>query len=112
MNLPSYGVCLPCHWRSVIDGNEVVVSWLYSTDLHLRLLDCRAERLTTEAGRRAKAFAEEVLEEASEELSVFIPLPETESPDVFSHRADGYIFINTHTTLNEMLVAAGHATKL
>lgn len=120
MRLPPYGLCLPCTVVDVRDGDTVVVRF-HSDDYRwpLRLQDCWAPETSTAAGRRAKLFAQELIDGA-DRTSVFLPLP----PDITAgeplnlikelftfDRAIGFLFLDSRTTLNEEMVRSGHATK-
>ena len=115
MNLPPYGLCLPCVYIRCVDGDTIVVTrrgsdWKW----RIRLLDCWAPERRTKAGKAATQFAKSILEESADELSAFVPFPKkVKNPlQIFSmRRVLGHIFVGTERTLSEMLVDAGHATK-
>lgn len=115
MQLPPYGLCLPCRVRRVIDGDTVEVSLPGSDRIWpIRLLDCWAPERNTVEGQAAKAFAQRVVDEAEGELSLYVPAPE----DGFRlleiltmGRLLGHIYVGTEDTLSEIMVRSGHATK-
>lgn len=114
MNLPPYGLSLPCSVRRVIDGDTVVVSIPGSErQWRIRLLDCWAPELSTEAGQIAKRAAEELVADA-DQLSVFIPAPANavEPLSILTMgRVLGHVFLRTDQTLSEAMVARGLAFK-
>lgn len=121
MQCPPFGLCLPCEYVESRDGDTVVVR-VKNTSLNwaIRLIDTWAPEVkgsTRLAGLQAKTFVHEVLEEAGDDLRVFIPAPEIHGPHpnllqwLTFDRIPGYIFVDSKQTLNQMVVAAGHATE-
>lgn len=114
MNRPRHGLCLPCVYRHCRDGNTVVISWRGSTrEWAIRLINCWAPGLDTHAGCDAFAFAKSIMEDADAggDLHVYIPASGEVENLLRGVVSLGWIFVNTETTLNEMMVLAGHATE-
>lgn len=115
MTLPPYGLCLPVKCRRIVDGDTVVVAFAGSDrEWSVRLLDCWAPERNTVEGQAAKLFAQRVIDEAADELSLFIPAPpDAKHPlDLFTFgRILAQIFVGTEDTLSEIMVRSGHATK-
>lgn len=114
MQLPQYGLTLPCIVRRVIDGDTVIVSIPGSQrQWRIRLLDCWAPELSTEAGQAAKRAAEELVADA-DKLSVFVPAPANAVAPLSiltMGRVLGHVFLRTDETLSEAMVARGLAVK-
>lgn len=113
MNLPPYGLCVPCVYRRCRDGDTVEVSRRGSSrHWAIRLIGCSSPELHEPGGAEAKAFAEELLEQA-DQISVFVPLPEEADGLLRSvlsfDRLLGVVFVDSDTTLSERLIRAGHA---
>lgn len=112
---PPAGICVPVRYLRCRDGDTVEVSLPHSALIHaVRLVDCWCPELRQPGGPEAKEFAESVLEDC-EELFLFVPLPPNmvNIARLFSFdRVVGQLWINQTQTLNEMLVAAGHATRM
>lgn len=114
MNLPPYGLTLPCIVRRVIDGDTVEIS-LPGSDRRwpIRLLDCWAPELPTEAGQIAKRAAEELVADA-DQTSVFLPAPRDAMKLLAMTtmgRLLGHVFLRTDQTLSEAMVQRGMAFK-
>lgn len=114
MNLPPYGLCLPCRFVRCRDGDTVEIAFCGSDRVWaIRLIDCWCAEKSLAEGREAKQYAEKILEQV-DRLSVFVPAPK----DVHNllhnltfDRVPGYLYVTTDRTLNEMMVLGGHATK-
>ncbi len=104
---PPHGICLPCRFVRVRDGDTVEVSVYSGLVWAIRLLDCCCPELHEPGGPEAKAFAEQVLEEADAELSVWIPAPR-ETTNLLKNltfdRVPGDIYVGTERTLTSMLL--------
>lgn len=115
MTLPPYGICLPVKCRRVTDGDTIVVAFPGSErEWSIRLLDCWAPERNTLEGQEAKAFAQCVVDEAADELSLFIPAPASSLHplDILTMgRLLGHIFVGTERTLSQIMVDTGHATR-
>jgi len=114
MTLPPYGLCLPCKYRRCRDGDTVEISVLGADRIWaIRLIDCWAPDRNEPGFKEAKAFAEEVLQDA-DHLSVYVPAPrDTRNllANLTFDRVPGWLFVGTEDTLNAMMVHAGHATE-
>lgn len=115
MNRPPTGLCLKVVASSVTDGDTVAVKLPGSANVwKVRLLDCWAPELNTEAGKQAKAFLKMFLSKQNN-LHLWIPAPE--KPGNLLHalttfdRLLGHIFVDDRTTVSEVMVEAGHARK-
>lgn len=114
---PNYGMTFPCELHKIRDGDTVVVR-LRSDGLlwPIRLIDCWAPETrgaSREAGLAAKHHAEAILL-AAKEMAVYIPFPgpvDCITKLLTFDRIPGYLFVSPCETLNELMVAAGHATK-
>ena len=113
MNLPPYGLCVPCVYRRCRDGHTVEVSRAGSSRVWaIRLIGCNTPELHQPAGPEAKAFAESLLEQA-DRVSVFIPLPR-EADKLLRNVLSfgdvlGVVYLDSETTLAERLIRAGQA---
>lgn len=115
MERPPFGLCLPCTFVRCRDGDTVEVSLPGSDHVWaIRLIRCWCKEMHEPGGREAKQFAEKILMQAGNTLSVFIPAPR----DVHNllrnltfDRVPGYLYVNAEQTLNEMMVLGGHATE-
>ena len=114
MNRPPHGLCLPVEYRKCRDGDTVVVVLAESPRVWaIRLIDCWCPELHEPGGKEAKQYAEKVLSQCTH-LSVFLPAPHDIHnllSNVTFDRLPGYLWINDDRTLNEIMVAGGHATK-
>ena len=114
---PPAGLYLPVEMHALRDADTIVVSvpgsqWQWA----VRLADCWAPERHTEEGRRAEAFAHELLtanRAAGKELRLFLPAPTGRQllKALTFDRLVGWIYLDPLRTLNEALVAAGHATR-
>lgn len=114
MRRPPPGLCLPVTIAEVRDGDTVVVQLPRSPyKWPVRLLECWAPELNTPEGKKAKAFAQEVLFDI-DQLYLWIPAPqevEVLLKNLTFDRLLGHLFLDSETTLSEMMVRTGHATK-
>ncbi len=114
MRLPPLGLCLPCHVKRVIDGDTLEVV-LPPPTMHVRLLDCWAPEHDTPEGEAATEAAEQFIG-AADAMRIWIPRPEEASllsASVWSFgRVLGHVFLRSDTTLSELMVRHGHATKV
>lgn len=126
---PPHGICLPCSWvdyrhhsnsRRRPDGDtvHVVVGALL---LKIRLDSIDPPPLNTPQGLAAWHFVESVLEEAADDLSVWITIPRnssiTSEPfDLLKYlsfgRIPGEIYIGEEKKLTDIIVNAGHAVRV
>lgn len=126
MMLPPLGLCLPCRVTRVRDGDTLEVTVLTGATWAIRLIDCWCPELhrgTEEERARGLAAAEytrQTVDEA-EQCWVYVPAPEHVRDlatrggvnllkGVTFDRVPAYLFVRHDTTLNELLVRAGHAT--
>lgn len=111
---PPFGFCSPVHYHRCRDGDTVEVCLPQSDRVWaIRLIDCWCREMHEPGGIEAKQYAEKVLEQV-DHLSVFIPAPRDVHnllANLTFDRIPGYLFVSCDRTLNEMMVAAGHATK-
>lgn len=115
MDLPPYGLYLPCRFVRCRDGDTVTISLPQSNrEWSVRLIGIDCPELHEQGGPEAKQFAESVLQNASDRLSVYIPAPK----DVVNllanltfDRIPGHIIVGEDRNLAELLLVAGHATK-
>jgi endonuclease YncB( thermonuclease family) len=118
MNLPPYGLCLPCTFVRARDGDTVEVrlrdagfTWA------VRMLDCWVtDNRESPLWRAAKDLVEREAQEASDEgrLAVFLPifnLPANPLSALTFDRVLGHVFISSDTTLAELLVRRGLAGR-
>lgn len=116
MNRPPAGLCLPCRFRRSRDADTIEISFPGSERIWaLRLLDCWAPEKHTPEGKRAKEYTESVMAEAADEdLHVWLPAPADPTRLLIGvlsfDRLLGHLFVDSTTTLSEMIVRAGHAT--
>lgn len=118
---PPYGLSLPCRFVRARDGDTIEVAFPGSTRVWaIRLIDCWCEETnrgpeeTRAKGQEAKAYARKLCEDHAHDMSVLILAP-TDPLNLLSaltfDRVPGYIFLSSTLTLNEALVASGHAVK-
>lgn len=128
MKRPPLGLCLPCKVVRVRDGDTVEVTLVSGARWAVRLIDCWCEELRRGSpeqrarGEAAKEFAQQSIDEARQ-LHLFVPAPDDVAKIVseggggaFAHlftfdRVLGHLFVADDTTLSELMVRAGHATK-
>lgn len=114
MRRPPPGLCIPVVVHQVRDADTIVVRLPRSPyRWPIRLIECWAPELKTEAGKKAKAFVEDVVADV-DQLYLWIPAPgEVENllKNLTFDRLLGHLFIDSETTLSEMIVRAGHATQ-
>ena len=117
MHLPPFGLCLPCTLVRVRDGDTVEVRlrrgglvWA------IRLLDCWVtDDRKSPLWQAAKGMAEQVCGEASDAgtLAVFIPfesIPDNPLAGFTFDRVLGKLFLDTDTTLGDLLIRHGLAS--
>ena len=113
MNRPPHGLCLPVEYRRCRDGDTIEVGiagsrWVWA----IRLIDCWCPELHKPGGKEAKQYAEKMMKQCLHP-AIFIPAPHDITNllgAVTFDRIPGYIFLSKSKSLNELLVAAGHAT--
>lgn len=129
MKRPPYGLHIPCRVTEVRDGDTIVVSIREPFSWAIRLLDCWCPESRSKdakekaAGIAAKAYCQRLVD-ASQQLSVEIRWPEDLVARIKSgeqinplrelatfDRIVGIVWIDDGRTLNEAMIAAGHATK-
>jgi len=115
MRLPPFGLSLPCRFRRCRDGDTVEVSLPGSDRIWaIRLLGCSCPELCEPGGAEAKGAAEAALD-AADHLAVFIPAPKDPVRLLRSiltfDRVLGHVFLDTETTLSDILVRGGFGTK-
>jgi len=110
---PEFGLCLPCRVRRCRDADTIEISLPGSDRVWaIRLAGIDAPERNTEAGKRAKAWVEGVLEEAADQLAVWIPAPKKAThllAELTFDRIVGDIWVGTERRLSQMLLAAGLA---
>ncbi len=128
MRLPPLGLCLPCRAVEVRDGDTVIVTVLTGARWAIRLIDCWAPELRRGSdeerarGQRAKEYAQQCVDEARK-LWVWVPAPEHVETIVEAggganllkaatfDRVPGHVFVGLDTTLSDLMVRSGHATR-
>jgi len=116
MKLPPYGLCLPSTFVRARDGDTIVVQvrrggfkWV------IRLADCWVtDDKRSPVYRQALELVQRECGEASDEgrLAVFLAidqLPENPLRAVSFDRLIGLVFLDTETTLGELLIRKGLA---
>lgn len=119
MQLPPYGICLPCErFVRARDGDTVEVCVRRGGMLWaVRMLDCWcSDNRRSPVYHEAKRVAEDEGREAMDEgrLSVFVPvksLPENLLGGLSFDRVLGHVFVGTDTTLADVLVRRGLAGR-
>lgn len=111
---PEFGLCLPCRVRRCRDADTIEVSLPGSDRVWaIRLEGIDAPELRTAAGKAAKAWVEAVLDEAADDLAVWIPAPKDATRLLKGlltfDRIVGDVWVGTERRLSRMLVDAGHA---
>ncbi len=113
MNRPPHGFCVPVEYRRCLDGDTIEVSIFGGeTVSHVRLLDCWCPEMSEPGGAEAKRYAEKLLA-MCRRPSVMVPFNGENLLTAITSmgRLLGYLFLSDTETLNEKLVAAGHATQ-
>lgn len=115
MKRPIAGLCLPVRIVKVRDADTFVVRLPTSSyTWAIRLLDCWAPEKKTPEGKVAKAFVEDLVGELGI-VHLWIPAPEHVEnllKNLTFDRLLGHLFIDERRTLSELIVQAGHATKI
>lgn len=117
----NFGIWFPCELVEVRDGDTVVVQIReHGFEWAIRLIDTWCPELRSqnpderEQAWAAKAYAEELLDEA-DELSVFVPWDVLARENLLKiatfDRIPGYVFVSPSQSLNELMVEGGFATK-
>jgi endonuclease YncB( thermonuclease family) len=116
MLLPAYGLCLPCSFVHARDGDTVVVRLKGgSFDWAIRLADAWVtDDKQSPIYQRALELAEKTCQQASDEdrLAVFLPIdeiPRNPLSAVTFDRVPAYLFVDSETTLGELLKRKGLA---
>jgi endonuclease YncB( thermonuclease family) len=108
---PPHGIYSPCNLKYFRDADTpVVLLPSFTFDVPLRLIDCWASEERHVLGRRATEFARAAV--AGKALGVWIPLPENVAKllaGLSFDRVPAWLYLGDDDTLNERLVAAGHA---
>jgi endonuclease YncB( thermonuclease family) len=113
MPWPEDGLSGPVNCLSVTDGDTLVVQSNYNCPpVRIRLKNCWCAELDTAEGLAALKFANEIVFGA-DELWVWIPPPKP-GKNILRQlltfdRVVGHIFLDSQTTLGEMLIRHGHA---
>ena len=79
----------------------------------IRLIDCWAPELRDPGGIEARDHCRKLLAAAAGKIWMEIPAPRSKAwplADLSFERVPGYVWLNETTTLNEAMIAAGHAT--
>lgn len=111
---PRAGLCIPVRYLRCRDGDTIEVALPKSDYVWaIRLVDCWCPELRDKGGEEARAYAQSVLEDC-EDLHLFVPLEPganiLKTLTTFD-RLVGELWVSQTTTLNDMLVDAGHATR-
>jgi endonuclease YncB( thermonuclease family) len=121
---PPYGFCVPVTPSKARDGDTVVVHVQHlALEWAVRLIACwcpelhRGSKESQAIGKRAKAFAQDVLDKADEgDLRWFVPFSSIDGENInilkflSFDRVPGYLYVGPTQTLNRMLVDAGLAS--
>lgn len=115
---PPAGLCLPCIFVRLRDGDTVEVRLPGSERVWaIRLINCWCPETRgpeKERGLRSKRHAEHLLRTCEGLLYVYIPAP-ADGINLLSNltfdRIPGWLYVTPTDTLNELLVAAGLATR-
>lgn len=108
---PAYGLTLPATYKRCRDGDTVEVTITGGMIWAIRLIGVDCPEMDTDAGKRAKKYAEHIMDESNGVLSVHVPMPkDVEHPlrSLTFDRVPGYLFIGPDHTLNEMLICCGY----
>lgn len=116
MNLPPLGLYLPVRFHRVVDGDTIEIKFRLSERIYpIRLLDCWAPEMKESGGLEAAEFVKDYLTGLRTDLVLFIPLPK-DPFKIFKMLTFGrilaHIFVSQTETLSEVIVQAGHATKI
>lgn len=118
MHLPPYGLCLSATLVHVRDGDTIVVRVREGGfEWAVRMADCWVtDDRASLTWRNAYDVAKRAAQEASDAgtLSVFLPiesLPNNLLSGVSFDRVIGYVFVDSQTTIGELLVRMGLAGR-
>jgi endonuclease YncB( thermonuclease family) len=124
-DLAEFGPALLCFLRTGWSGPVAVTRAAHDGDTvyvtphggilewPIRLIDCWAPELSEAGGIEARDHCRKLLAAAAGKLWLFIPPPRHQKwplADLSFERVPGYVWLNETTTLNEAMIAAGHAT--
>lgn len=118
MKRPPAGLTIPVRLAKVQDGDTVYVTREGSNVVyHVRLLNCWAPELNTEAGKRSKEYAEQVLNRVKQlYLTIYFETLTGDFIDVLGKltsmgRLLGDLWVDEETTLSQVMTGGFHATK-
>jgi len=118
---PPPGICAPCTFVRVRDGDTPVVRLRTGQQIAVRLIDCWCPESDEKGGAEATAFLHSLLDGADGCLHVWVPLARDRNGDgvldVFEilgaqsfDRVPGRLWIE-ETDVSEIMVSRGRATK-
>lgn len=121
MQKPPYGICVPCHFAGLRDGDTPLVRLRTGQQIAVRLIDCWCPEMSEAGGAKAKEFLGLLLDGADGELSMWVPLARDRNADGVVDvmeilaaqsfdRVPGRLFIG-ESDVGEIMVERGHATR-